>query len=283
MSSDKTSDPFTPTIDALEAKVAEMLATIGMLKRERAVYRGEPLVPASRPDLVVTDRQGAAVAIVEAKRTLEGAELAAAAVKQLESGNCSMTAREISLALMRAGVRLTMRDPAYSVLIALKQRRQAEGDLVLTGYGKWALRKWFAPNEVEELERKWGGTGGRDRDAHAQTTRVAIKKIVSRGGQWGKRRTVTAEHMTKAYEAIQQGKSKLAAATTAGIKAPTFAWYWQVFRMEDWRPGLPFPPPKREIELKKPPKKHEMWPEGRQKANGHVKDNEPQLTLRPAE
>jgi hypothetical protein len=89
--------------------------------------------------------------------------------------------------------------------------------------------------------------------------------------------------MAKAYEAIQRGKPKLAAATAAGIAHPTFAWYWKAFRMEDWRPGLPFPPPKRELELRKAPKKHEMWPEGRNSANGHAKDDGPQLTLRPAE
>ncbi len=289
-------DPYAEAIADLEAKMAEIKGTIDMLKRMRGLSVGNvkldahggataasATTPASEPikaDLIVTDTSGHIIS-VEAK-SFEGPELAAIAVKQLETANCPMTARDIWAALARNGIQLTMRDPAYSIIMALKQRRAAEGDLVLTGYGKWALRKWFAANEIEELERKWGGTGGRDSKAHAEKTRAAIEKIIARGQGWGKRRTVTAEHMTKAYEAIQRGESKLAAATAAGIKHPTFAWYWKAFEMENWKPGLPFPPAKRAVELEKAPKKHEMWP-AEKHANGHAKDNGPQLVLRPAE
>jgi hypothetical protein len=262
-------DPYSATIADLEAKVAELLSTIESLKRTRAMFGGNATM---RVDAVIMHADKTST-IVEVKSP-EGTDLAAIAVKQLETANCPMTGRDLSAALNRAGVKLTMRDPAYSILMALKQRMKTEGDLILMGYGKWALRKWFSPSEIEALDRKWGGTGGRDPQAHAEKTRAAIKKIVARGEQWGKRRTVTGEHMTRAYEAIQRGKSKLAAATAAGIAHPTFAWYWKAFEMENWRPGLPFPPAKRPVELKKAPKKEGMWPEGR--SNGHSNGKGPQ-------
>lgn len=257
----ETPDPFSSTIAALEAKVADTLAIIEKLKRERAVHLGEPLQSASPP--TATPEVGSAAD--EPSAPLEGPELAAAAIKQLETANCPMTARDIWAALVRAGMhmRLTMRDPAYSILVVLKRRLKTERDVVLTGYGKWALRKWYTDSEAEELDRKWGGTGGRSKTAHAEKTSTAVKEKIARGESWGRQRTVTAEHMAKAYEVIRRGGSKLAAANAAEIKHPTFAWYWMVFEMENWKPGLPFPPARRAVPLKKAPKKHEMWPNER--------------------
>ena len=81
--------------------------------------------------------------------------------------------------------------------------------------------------------------------------------------------------MAKAYEAIQNSASKLAASKAAGIAHPTFAWYWKAFEMEKWKPGLPFPPARRAAELEKAPKKHEMWPR-----EGVEWETGPQLVLR---
>lgn len=283
----ETNDHYSATIADLEAQVGQLMDAIETLKRMRALSVGgnDPAtkVSTSQPikaDLVVTDASGKTISIET--KTFEGVELAMIAVKQIETANCPMTGRDIWAALTRNGIQLTMRDPAYSIIMALKQRLKTDRDVILTGYGKWALRKWFSATEVEELDRKWGGTGGRDRLAHAEKTRAAVKEKIARGEAWGRRRTVTGEHMAKAYYAIRHGASKNKAAQEAEIKWPTFNWYWQRFKMEDWKPGLEFPPARREVEMAGPVPRELMWPL-ENNTNGHAKDNGPQLMLRPAE
>jgi hypothetical protein len=253
----KAADPYSATIADLEAKVAEMTATIETLKRLRSIYG--TLETANATLGAMTALSDAAKTSTNSKTSLEGDELAAASVIQLETSNCPLTGREIAGALSRTGIQFSTRDPAYSVFVALKKRANSVGDVVMSGFGKWALRKWYSESEIEELKNKWGGMGGHTRADHAGRTSKAVRKRLANGESWGRQRTVTAEHMTKAYEAIQRGASKLAAATAAGIKHPTFAWYWKTFEMEKWKPGLPFPPARRAVELKKVPKKNEMW------------------------
>lgn len=281
---DQPTDPFSAAIADIEAKVTEFTGTVAMLKRQRALWYAERglVPPGSAVFSAVADAAMASTAsvhAVEAKNVLEGDGLAAAGVSQLETSNCPLTAREIWGALSRSGIESQTRDPSYSVFVALKRRAKDVGDVVMTGFGKWALRKWYSPSEIVELEKKWGGMGGDNRDAHAKKTSEAVRKRVERGETWGRRRTVTAEAMAKAYEAIRRGESKLAAATLAGIKHPTFAWYWCAFQMENWRPGLPFPPARRVTPLEKAPKKHEMWP--RETDGATTNENDPQeLDLR---
>ena len=91
--------------------------------------------------------------------------------------------------------------------------------------------------------------------------------------------------MALAFAAVQAGaKSKLACAKAGKMTWPTFALYWQQFEMENWRPGDVFPPPRRAVlEKNREILFDNMWPRRNGAANGHAKDNEPQLTLRLAE
>lgn len=250
-------DPYSATIADLEAQVATLMATIDTLKRQRAMRQGGPLPPPSIP-AEMTDWGDARA-------------LAKAAIVQLESANCPLAARDLEIALVRIGAKFAIPDPLRAINVAL--RAHGHPDVILVGFGKWALRKWYPSDEIEELEKKWGGLGGRSADTHAERTREAVRKKIARGEAWGKRRTITGDRFEKVYVALRKGMSKNRAVREADISLPTLYWYWRRFKMEDWQPGLPWPPARRESDLRGPLPKGLMWsPE-----NGHTNGKEPQM------
>jgi hypothetical protein len=258
-------DPYSAAIADLEQQVATLRATIDTLKRQRAMRHGEPLPPS-------TSMQPPMIAAKAAANWDDARMLAQVSIGQLETANCPLTARDLQIALVRTGF-MFAGDPNPLQTINVALRAHGDRDVVLCGFGKWGLRKWYSSTEIEELEQKWGGLGGRSADTHAARTREAVRKKIARGETWGKRRTITGEHMAKAYVALRKGMSKNRAVKEADISLPTLYWYWRRFKMEDWQPGLPFPPARRERDLTGPFPKGLMWSH----ENGHANGKEPQM------
>ena len=128
-----------------------------------------------------------------------------AAMKQLELGG-PQTAEEIWAALSAGGVVITAKNPVHAVHWSLR-RRARKGANVHSVNKKWSLKP-----------PKKGGMANRNRDAHIERTKAGIAHFKRRTGiSWGRKRTVTAEHIAKFREAFDRGDAVSKAAKYAGI------------------------------------------------------------------
>lgn len=260
------SDPYDAADAPLRDEEVRLLARLGTVRKLRAdiaaarAEAGTPVAalphnyPASTPTVASTP--------ITTGEKFRGMGLGEACAKQLaENRGIELTAKQVWAALSGAGFSIISERPEAAVNWALRKREKKEGDVVLVGDGKWGRAEWYSPNQLRKFRDQRNNASGRNHIEHVERTRAGIANAMNgRLEHWGRRRTLTGERMAKAYEAIQRGESKFAAAKAAGIAHPTFAWYWKAFEMENWKPGLPFPPARRAVELEKVPKKNEMWP-----------------------
>lgn len=259
MSFDKSADPYEAAVRSLLAKKSRLMAEVEAIEKSLQAIEEARGAAAPSSGAVVAPASHAAPMVADKFRGL-GLEPASAKVLS-ESDHLELTAKQIWTVLAAAGYSLLSERPEQSVSWALRKRETKVGDVILVGDGKWGMTDWYSQARLKELRETRNNASTRNHVEHVAKTKAGIANAkLTRLDHWGRRRVVTAEHMTKAYEVIRAGGSKLAAATAAGIKHPTFGWYWMVFEMENWKPGLPFPPARRAVELKKAPKKHEMWP-----------------------
>lgn len=153
-----------------------------------------------------------------------------AAMKQLELGG-PQTAEEIWAALSAGGVVITAKSPVHAVHWSLR-RRARKGANVQSVNKKWSLKP-----------AKKGGMANRNRDDHIEKTKAGIAHFKARTGiTWGRKRTVTAEHIAKFREAFDKGASASKAAKYAGISNAYF--YMNREDILSWKPGMPWPMPR---------------------------------------
>jgi hypothetical protein len=153
-----------------------------------------------------------------------------AAMKQLELAGKPQSAEEIWAALSAGGVVITAKNPVHAVHWSLR-RRARKGANVQSVNKKWSLKP-----------PKKGGMANRDRDAHIERTKAGIANFKTRTGiSWGRKRTVTAEHIAKFREAFDKGAPVSQAAKHAGISNAYF--YGNREAILSWNPGMPWPMP----------------------------------------
>lgn len=283
----KTS-PYSAAIAEIKANMAKCVTTLAMLEQMHNLWlasegadQDAPLAAEQSKPKPPADTSAATAPKEATEYPFYGMDLSLAATKQIETKNRPLTARQIWNSLSEAGFPTKAREPVITVSWALKRRETTHGDVTFTTAKTWGLRKWYTPEEIEAFERARGGMGGRPREEHGKKTSDGIKNVLAEGKLWGRRSTTKPEDMERAYRAIQRGSSKLAAAKAAGIAWPTFNWYWQRFEVENWKPGQPWPPPRRTVELKGPFPREKMWPVENGHTNGHANGNGPQLELQP--
>ena len=272
MKTNSPQDPYEAVAAPLRAKETRLVAELDAVRKSLAgieAAREAAGFDQAMSDVVETSSKAPPVIVSE---KYKGKGLEQAVVVSLETRyGYAATAKEIWGQLARANYSLLSDRPEQSVSWALRKREKKFGDVILIGNGKWGLTKWYSDEKLAEFRAARTNASGRNHEEHVEKTKAEIANAKeNRLEHWGRRRRVTAEQMAKAYEIIRAGGSKLAAATAAGIEHPTFGWYWMVFEMENWRPGLPFPPARRPVPLERAPKKHAMWQsdEGFLKGNG---------------
>ena len=274
--SSENRDPYEAAVAPLRAKEARLVAELDAVRKSLAAIE----TAREAANWVSDSNSDARTSLtastfltppgrVSAKYNGLGLEQACAKVVA-ESDQIELTGKQIWSVLSAAGYSLLSERPEQSVSWALRKRERKVGDVILVGDGKWGMVNWYSQARLKELRASRNNASTRNHVEHVAKTKAGIANAKqNRLGHWGRKRSVTGEQMAKAYEAIQNGASKLAASKAAGIAHPTFAWYWKAFEMENWRPDLPFPPARRAVENAKAPKKHEMWP----RENGHVNGN----------
>lgn len=263
-------DPYEIAAAPLRAKEARLVTELDAVRQSLAAIAsaraaaGAPVtVSSATPDHPTT---GATLVISQGK--FKGMGLGEAAAKQLsESDRIELTAKQIWAAISAAGFSILSERPEQAVSWALRKRETKERDVILVGDGKWGMVNWYSQARLKELRASRNNASGRNHAEHVEKTKAGIANAKrTRLVHWGRKRSITGEQMAKAYYAIQAGaKSKLQAAKAAGMVWPTFAWYWRYHEMEKWKPGDPFPPPKRAVEKSNSEiKLKDMWPrEGR--------------------
>jgi len=151
-----------------------------------------------------------------------------AAMKQLELGG-PQTAEEIWATISAGGVGITAKNPVHAVDWSLR-RRARKGAKIHCVNKKWSLKP-----------PKKGGMANRNRADHIEKTKAGIAHFKTRTGiSWGRKRTVTAEHIAKFREAFDRGDSASKAAKYAGVSNAYF--YMNREAILAWKPGDPWPP-----------------------------------------
>jgi hypothetical protein len=274
------SDPYEAAAAPLRAREARLVVELEAVRKSLAA------IAATR------DASDFAVSQVlaeyppsEVSNKFKGMGLGEALTKQLaESDHVEKTAKQLWTAIHAAGFRILSSNPEGAANWALRKREKKEGDVLLIGDGKWGMTEWYSPGQIQRFRASRTNASGRNHAEHVEKTKAGIANAKkTRLNHWGRKRTITGEQMTAAYNEFQRGaRSKLQLAKAAAMAWPTFNLYWSDYEMENWRPGDSFPPKRREMPRKKI-RLEEMWPREKSAVNGHAKDNEPQLTLRPAE
>ncbi len=282
-------DPYEAADAPLREKEACLVTELDAVRKSRAMIAAarEAGGHGGSPPLNVSAEQVAPPAMPIADK-YKGIGLEVAATRYLsESDQIELTGKQIWAGLADVGFTLLSDRPEQSVSWALRKREKKVKDVILVGDGKWGMVSWYSQARLKELRLSRNNASTRNRTEHVEKTKAGIANAKrTRLNHWGRKRTISGDQMAGAYHAIQRGevKSKLQASKAANMAWPTYMFYWCQYQMENWKPEDQFPPPRREI-----PKKvseislDDMWPREKGQSNGHAKDNEPQLTLRPAE
>lgn len=272
---------YEPVAARLREKEARLVAELDAVRRSLAALESARVaagLPSSGYVTPLADDGRAAVpvntsTVVSDKFIGLGLEQAAAKVLS-ESDHIELTGKQIWNVLAAAGYSLLSDRPEQSVSWALRKREKKVGDVILIGDGKWGMVDWYSQGRLKELREMRNNASGRNSVEHVAKTKAGIANARRnrRMDNWGPRRKITGDKMALAFVAYQSGaKSKLACARAGKMAWPTFAFYWQTFEMEKWRPGDAFPPPRRVA-----PKRNqeivfeEMWP--RENGATHIDD-----------
>jgi hypothetical protein len=269
------SDPYEAAAASLRRKEARLAAELDAVRRSLAAIEAARVaagLPASSGGDIqaVEGSPKPAIsspivpAIVSDKFVGLGLEQASAKVL-FESDHIELTAKQIWHALSAAGYSLLSDRPEQSVSWALRKRERKVGDVILIGDGKWGMVDWYSQARLKELRETRNNASGRNSVEHVAKTKAGIANAIRnrRLERWGRRPSITADQMAKAYYARKSGAAdtKLAMARAGKIVYPTFLSYWQVYEMENWKPAAPFPPNRRAV--RKPSqeiKVKDMWP-----------------------
>lgn len=292
MVSENLPNPYESAVAALREKEARLIAEIEAVRKSIASLETAQIaagyVSCSAHASLTVDAtlvSGTVPALVLDKFKGLGLEQAAAKVLS-ESDHIELTAKQIWNALSAAGYSLLSDRPEQSVSWALRKRERKVKDVILVGDGKWGMVDWYSQARLKELRSSRNNASTRNSAEHIARTKAGIANAKrNRLQHWGRRRTITAEQMTAAYNQFQRGaKSKLQLAKAANMAWPTFNLYWRQYEMENWRPDDPFPPRRRVVPKENSEIRLEnMWPRESSPTNGHAKDDGPQLTLRPVD
>lgn len=207
----------------------------------------------------------AATPVTTTAQKFSGKGLGEGAVVQLaENRGMELTVKQLWSAMSAAGFHILSERPEAALSWALRKREAKHGDVILIGDGKWGLAEWYSPAQIKRFKDSRTNASGRNHIEHIENTKAGIANALSnRLTQWGRRHSITAEQMAKAYYARKSGaaNSKLATSKAGKMVFPTFCSYWKQFEMENWKPGEAFPPPRRAIEKRNQDIKIEdMWP-----------------------
>ncbi len=286
MTVESTFDPYEAAALSLREKRARLLAEVAAIDKSLAAIEAAREA-AGTPTHSSAERPTPASIPITAADKFKGMGLGEAAATQLsEYKGIELTAKQIWAVLSRAGFSILSDRPEGAVNWALRKREKKEGDVVLVGNGKWGMVDWYSPEKVAEYRANRNVASGRNHSEHVEKTKAGIANAMqTRLRHWGRRRTITGDQMAAAYYAFQRGaKSKLALAKAANMAWPTFNLYWREYEMENWRPNDAFPPPRRKVVKENSEIRLEsMWPREEGHANGHSKNDGPQLSLQPAE
>ncbi len=271
--SDAPQTPYEAAAAPLKEKEARLVAELDAVRKSLEAievasvaggFSSSPPRGVQRSSVVISDKY-------------KGMGLEQASAKFLsESDHIELTAKQIWAALSAAGFSLLSDRPEQSVSWALRKRERKVHDVILVGDGKWGMVSWYSQARLKELRDSRNNASGRNHVEHVEKTKAGIANArKTRLNNWGPKRRITAEQMALAYHAIRNGaKSKLAAAKAAGLVWPTFNFYWCTYEMEKWKPGEPFPPPRRTTPKKgREIKFEEMWPHEDGRTNGHANGN----------
>ena len=154
-----------------------------------------------------------------------GLALPSASAKCLEISHQRMTAREIWASLEAAGVTSTASSPVGRVMWELRKRAEKEGDVILTGGGKWAFAKYVTDDEMKEIRRNLNGQPGRDSELHSAKTKAGMQNLKDRGVRVGAQLKMTEEKIAELKKLIASGMTARAASKQVGISTATFANY----------------------------------------------------------
>jgi hypothetical protein len=255
-------DPYEAADAPLREKESRLMAELDVVRKLRADIAAARKAAGTASPAVASVSVTSAGPLVSANFKGLGLEQAVAKVLS-ESDRIELTAKQIWTALAAAGFSLLSDRPEQSVSWALRKREKKAKDVILVGDGKWGMIDWYSQARIKELRASRNNASTRNSAEHIEKTKAGIANAkANRLSRWGRTPSVTADQMVKAYYARKNGAdSKLAMARAGDIVYPTFLSYWQIYEMENWKPGDSFPPKRRavrkanqEIKLK------DMWP-----------------------
>jgi len=270
-------DPYEAAAGPLRAKEARLVAELEAIRKSLAAIAAARETSDFAVSQMMAEHPPMAAAAIE---KFKGVSLGEALVRQLaEGGRPEKTAKQLWAAIYAAGFRILSNNPEGAANWALRKREKKEGDIVLIGDGKWGVTKWYSPEQIQKYRnRPKNAQAGRNHEEHVEKTKAGIANARKmRLGNWGPRLKITGDQMAAAYAEFQRGaRTKMQLAKAANIKYATYNLYWSQYEIERWRPGDPFPPPRRAT-LKKAQdiRLENMWPREKSNANGHAKENGP--------
>ena len=275
MTSETFADPYEAAVRSLLAKKARLQTEIEAIEKSLSAIeeaRGAA-TPIQGPNVPAVSASLAPTPPPFVSEKFKGLGLEGASTKVLsESDHLELTAKQIWTALSAAGYSLLSDRPEQSVSWALRKREKKVGDVILVGDGKWGLVEWYSPAQIKKFRDTRNNASGRNHIEHVARTKAGIANAKNtRLDHWGRKRSITAEQMTAAYDALRNGaRSKLQAAKAGNMAWPTFNYYWCQYEMEKWKPGESWPPPRREIPKTGPEiRLEDMWPREKGSANGN--------------
>jgi len=215
----------------LRAEEAELVPVVEALPEVQKLMALKAAIAALEEYAIKTRQRTGALRISPADEgPFAKLSLPDAAMKQLEIGG-PQTSEEIWAALSAGGVVITAKNPVHAVHWSLRRRARKDAN-VQSVNKKWSLKP-----------PKKGGMANRNRDDHIEKTKAGIAHFKTRTGiSWGRKRTVTAEHIARFREAFDRGEPASKAAKYAGISNAYF--YMNREDILSWKPGMPWPMPR---------------------------------------